>query len=67
VKLKIAAEPGKGYAEKTAEWRAKLNDLSTAPRKWGTDLAVAHKQSRDREGADEGHDPYPHPFYGAAY
>jgi hypothetical protein len=43
------------------------NSLSTAPRKWGTDLAVAHKQSRDREGADEGHDPYPRPFYGAAY
>ena len=23
----IAAEPGKGYAEKAAEWRAKLNEL----------------------------------------
>ncbi len=32
-----AAEPGKGYAEKAAEWRAKLNELGTeAQRHEGT-------------------------------
>ncbi len=27
-----AAEPGKGYAEKAAQWRAKLEDEATKPR-----------------------------------
>jgi hypothetical protein len=30
-----AAEPGKGYAEKAAEWRAKLDELGTKARSHG--------------------------------
>jgi len=53
-----AAEPGKGYAEKAAEWGAKLDELGTeALRHEGTEGKGETPESQNAETAKPQSDP----------